>query len=412
MLRASYLMGVMTAIAQGAIFDAYLLVLAGGSNTFVGTVESIRGMAALAAAVPLGWAADRWPKPRVLQYNAAFAVISAVPLAIGIARNVVWLVILGSVGLSLHNQCYNGGVPALLADLTAPGQERTAAVGAMNSLRNLGQASGPLLQLMLTLVLGTTSWTPRQLHWIICSGLFILVPYIAVLSPVWSGRTPRPQASAAGPALAEELRDTTGGPSREASPQASQPLAPVQRRRWLIAVAMELAAIVMFLGSGMTFKFFPLFFKGDFGFSPTAVCLFMTVLWLMAAAGAQVAPQVAKRIGRVRTVLLTTCVAAGLLFWVASGLPAWASALTVLVRAAFSQSSMPLMLAVVLDMVPPQHRGKWSAVVSLRRTSFAVSAFIGGQLSDHHDYRYAFFVTACVQLSSCLILFPVALLVS
>ena len=66
--------------------------------------------------------------------------------------------------------------------------------------------------------------------------------------------------------------------------------------------------------------------------------------------------------------------------------------------------------SLIMDLVPKEHRGKWSSIQSLSRMTWSGSAFVGGALSDSHDYRYAFFLTACVHSVCFSILFVTAVL--
>mmetsp|Transcript_86471 Transcript_86471/g.269078 ORF Transcript_86471/g.269078 Transcript_86471/m.269078 type:complete len:188 (-) Transcript_86471:110-673(-) len=178
----------------------------------------------------------------------------------------------------------------------------------------------------------------------------------------------------------------------------------------LVAVLLEICSVCTTLGSGMTFKFWPLFFKGDFGFSPAGVCAVQFMTWLSVAACAQVMPLVARRIGRLPTVIMSFYIGTGLLFLISRKAPVVPTLLMVLVRNAVMNGGTPIIQAVVVDMVPQQHRGKWGAIASLKRSSWSGSAFVGGELSDSHDYRFAFFITACVHSGAGLFLFPAAAL--
>jgi len=167
---SQYINQVMTSVVVGALFDAYLLVLR-GSNTFVGTVESAKGLSALAFAFPLGWAGDKWPKTLVLRCNAFLGFLSAVFLSFGIPNDNVHLIVAGSVAYAIHNQCLAGLMPALLAEMTTTGEQRMRAMSHLQTANSAGNASGPALQLLFMLSLRTDQWTLSQLHWILCSGL-------------------------------------------------------------------------------------------------------------------------------------------------------------------------------------------------------------------------------------------------
>lgn len=434
LLFANYLNATMTATVQGAIFDAYLKALPGGSNTFVGSVESARGIAALVLAVPLGWAADLWPKCLVLRCAVVVGGVSCLLLAFAIPLGSVPLLYAGSVISGVHGQALMGTLPAMLAELTTPGTERTRAMADMQTARSLGMASGPAMQLVLTLALGAQEWTAGELRWIICAGLLLYVPYVAIVLRFRAEPASAPasitagngtSSAGAGELLREPGGQTVEGDGAKADASELRPAALVrfhlseaavatteltQRRKWTIAILLEAFAIVSTLGSGMTFKFWPLFFIADFGFSPAAVCLMQCLIWLSIAVGSQGMACVTTEVGRIPACILTLYCGAFLLLLISLGASLVPTVAMTLVRNALMNANTPIIQAVVLDMVPQHHRGKWSAIASLKRSSWSGSAFIGGMLSDHHDYKYAFFITAIVHFLAGSFLFPAAVL--
>merc|ERR1712060_808685 len=97
--------------------------------------------------------------------------------------------------------------------------------------------------------------------------------------------------------------------------------------------------------------------------------------------------------GRARSCLLLNSLGVSFLFIISrTNLPVAFTVVLVIVRNAVMNSSSPLLQSMIMDMVPKEHRGKWNSIASLRRMSWSGSAFVGGSLSDSHDYRYAFFI--------------------
>jgi len=378
---AQYLNQTLTAIVLGALFDAYLLILR-GSNTFVGTLESARGLSSLAMAVPLGWASDRWPKPLVLRCNTVVGLAAALLLLFGIPTNCVPLIFAGAVASAIHNQCLFGLFPPLLSEMTEAGNQRMKVMSHLQTASSAGMASGPALQLLLMLATATTHWTTSELHWILCSGLLLFLPFVLT---VWRIRPSD---------LTVAASQTAAGGSGGQSPLLA---ATPTRRRWTIALLVEISSLITAVGSGMTFKYWPLFFKGDFGFSPTGVCAMQLAIWAAIAASAQIAPKIAQKVGRAPTCFLLHASGVALLFLISlTSMPALFTVPLVLLRNATMNAASPLVQSIIMDMVPQQHRGKWSSIASLRRMTWSGSAFVGGLLSDSHDYRFAFFATACV----------------
>lgn len=399
---AQYFSITCTSVMLGALFDAYLLIQ-GGSNSFVGIVESFRGLAILCLALPIGWVGDRYPKPMILRNNLMLGFFAAMMVAVGLPLDFMPMIVLGCILLAIHGQFNFALMPPLIAELIAAGERRTRAMSHMQTAASLGNASGPAVQIFLILVLhhGQTRWTASELHWVLCLGAIFFFVY-ARLMLLATGLAARHLPSGGTPAQSRAQGTTARGLETDS---------PVPAGRWFTAVLIELTSIVTAVGSGMTFRYWPLFFKGDFGFSPAGVCLMQLSIWMSIAGSAQLSPVLAKHLGRLPTSLLLHVVGTTLLFIISwRNLGAIAEVPLVLIRNAIMNAGGPLIQALILDIVPQQHRGKWSSFASLRRMTWSGSAFVGGVLSDSHDYRYAFFITACTHTASGLILLLVTVL--
>jgi len=321
--------------------------------------------------------------------------LSAVFLLFGIPNDNVHIIIAGSVAYAIHNQCLAGLMPALLAEMTTPGEQRMRAMSHLQTANSAGNASGPALQLLLMLLLQTDQWTLSQLHWVLCSGLVFFPIYTVLIC-----RIPDAGEAAAVPTVAQI-----------STPESPLPAMHRSRRHWVVAVIIEMSSLVTAIGSGMTFKFWPLFFKGDFGFSPSGVCAMQLAIWGSISVAVQMSPRLAKKIGRAPAILFLHSLGVLLLFSISlTTFPVAFTVVLVIVRNAVMNSASPLLQSMIMDIVPQKHRGKWSSIQSLRRMTWSGSAFLGGLLSDSHDYRYAFFITACFHSFAALGLVVVAVI--
>merc|ERR1712113_773531 len=82
-----------------------------------------------------------------------------------------------------------------------------------------------------------------------------------------------------------------------------------------------------------------------------------------------------------------------------------------LVRGGFANSTYPIDRSIVMDFTPSSQRGKWNAVESLTSMTWSGSAFVGGLISDSHDCRYTFLITALVYATGCVVQTPLLWLV-
>lgn len=366
-----------TEISIGSLFDPYLKSLY-GNNSAVGVIESARGILTFVFALPLGCMMDNLPKAKVMRLNLIVGTIAAILLAIGFPTDTKFLFIAGCLVMSVHNQCIISLLPVVLRDFTGSG---TVTQSKLQAATSLGRASGPLFQLVLIAATGVTEWHPSQIHWILFAGLvcfaLLYVPSTWRLQQLHNARE-----------VSENERAWNG----ESSGSVVTPC-----WHWVVACHIELINFSCAVGSGMTFKYWSLFFQNDFNFSPAGVCAMNFATWIgIAATNFLILPLVPK-LGGLRLGTILEITATGFLYAISSkSLGIAAEVPLVIIRNSLMNSWSPLLRDLLLDVVPPQHRGKWTSVASLSRTTWSGSAFIGGFLSDAHGYRYAFFITACV----------------
>lgn len=400
-LSAQYFFVCGTEVALGALFDAYLLIRL-GTNTWVGTVESARGIAALLLAVPIGWGIDKHPRSKVLRCNAWLGVLSAVCLLVGYPVDGMPLIVAGCVMMGIHNQCLFSIFPVLVKEATADGPENAAAQSNMQTVSSIGRASGPFLQLLLILVTGSGHWSSTELHWVLLSGLVFFAAYLPFVFRVAHLQT-----------LGEVGEGTSAvTPGSSIGTPSSRANAPTPKWNWTIAALCEFSSLVTSIGSGMTFKYWTLFFKQDFGFNPAQSCIMNLAMWLAIALSNQACKPVVRWLGRLPVANLLHVSGTCLLFLISNqSLGVAVEVPLVIMRNALMNAGGPLVQSLILELVPSKHRGKWSSLSSLRRMTWSGSAFLGGMLSDQHDYRYAFFITACVHTAAGAVLLLVNFLV-
>lgn len=160
-------------------------------------------------------------------------------------------------------------------------------------------------------------------------------------------------------------------------------------------------------GSGMTVKFFPLFFSKKLHLSPIAtnsiyivVPVFMTIMSLCAQT-------LSKKYGRVQISILYAYIGAIALFvmyilgcisndhW-----EEWPlfSVLPLYFISTAQHCVRPLKKSILMDYVPVHQRGRWNSLDSVTRFGWSGSALVGGWIVDHWSYSGSFFITAMVQI--------------
>ena len=179
-----------------------------------------------------------------------------------------------------------------------------------------------------------------------------------------------------------------------------------RRQRW-IPIIMSISGFVMAIGSGMTVKFFPLFFKDEVGMSPTQVqCVYVAVpIFMVLCSGIGI--RLAKSFGRVQTCLVLSSLGLACLFsmvFFKNYLDAHPLILVpiYITRTGLMNSPYPLIESILMDFVPKNERARWKSLESITAFGWCGSASLGGYISDRYDYTYTFFITAVVQSASTL----------
>ena len=208
-------------------------------------------------------------------------------------------------------------------------------------------------------------------------------------------------------ALALSEKQTLGDLSR---PLLSETADATERRQQELRIAATVCVsdVVSMLGSGMTVKFFPLFFWREVGLSPIKV----QVIYVLAPTGiaccAFVAQKMSKRIGRVWVTVVTkscACVLLAVMTRVADGPLV---IVLYLLRTWLANCCSGLTRSILNDYVRKEERARWNAAESINRFGWSGSAVLGGHLVDRYGYRFTFLITAGLQLCSAAILSSLA----
>eukprot|EP00930_Biecheleria_cincta_P002615 TRINITY_DN10361_c0_g1_i1.p1 TRINITY_DN10361_c0_g1~~TRINITY_DN10361_c0_g1_i1.p1 ORF type:complete len:453 (+),score=49.84 TRINITY_DN10361_c0_g1_i1:69-1427(+) len=413
---ATLFLELMQAISLGALFDNFLF-LVGGSNAIVGSIESGRGIAVLLAALAAGWLGDRWVKTSVLRGNALAGCCAVVFLAIGILCDSLSVLLVAVILAGGLVQIHRVVLPVLLAEMTSEGEQRRHVLAKNFTAISLGQASGPLIQYALIQTIGSTQWSPSHLHVAICAGLFCYMPYVVSawnLHAAFVTTSPCPtNGEIVGLPQVDDREEKEGGEKPEETERTcdikSSPIQPTGHW-WHIPLLMELSGLLTALGNGMTFKFWTLFYRSDLGFTPKSVCLLTAAMWVAVACGVQLAPRIVDRLGGGTSAVLLHFSGTALMYFISTCHGRWSTVMLVLLRYLLMKANGPMLQAMVLDMVPMQHRGKWTAVESLKQVGWSGTAALGGWISDTYGYRQVFLATACVHVVSGALLVIVAVM--
>ena len=84
--------------------------------------------------------------------------------------------------------------------------------------------------------------------------------------------------------------------------------------------------------------------------------------------------------------------------------PSWAICILYVLRTTFMNSTQALTKSTLMDYVPHDERGKWTALESVNSFSWSGSALMGAFLVRHHGVLTNFAVTGALQMVSTMFL--------
>ena len=177
-----------------------------------------------------------------------------------------------------------------------------------------------------------------------------------------------------------------------------------------IAPLVAIGDLLSMLGSGMTIKFFALFFWQGLGLEPVAVNAVYVAGPLGIAVSALLAQKLSLCIGRIQTCLLCRGIGIGLLVAIAYVQSAAIVLPLYLLRTWLMNCTAGLTKSVLNDYVAKANRGKWNSLESINLFGVARAA-LGGWLIDVIGYRHTFLITAALQLCAAVCIAPLAFLV-
>merc|ERR1740139_1907599 len=414
--------GISDNLWSGTVFVAYLKLINNGENTAVGFVEGAYGLSRLLTALPIGCLADHYPRSLIIKYGGAAMILTAcahvrilfyvgndVPEDQSVIDHSFYLFLGVMIMWGAVGGIMNGPVQALYADST-PAGEHTIYYTYLFNVYTLSSLFGPVISVFLFYHWGD-EWTVEKLKKIIIVGLSVEI--IAAISMFFfddkNALKESCDESTVGNIDGNSEEDTVGDDDSnydEGEIINSEEAEIVQRRIWIPYVLFASDLVVAF-GSGMTVKFFPVFFKDDCNLSPISVQIIYVVVPLFMVLFSTVASSLSKKIGRVQTILILKVMGISCFYAIIFKISYLRKTPLVLVplyvlRTGFMNSTYPMQESILMDFVPKNQRARWKSLDSVAAFGWCGSAALGGILADKYDYPFTFLITAILQSIGCL----------
>ncbi len=404
------------------------------TNKRVGIATALTGLAALASALPAGWAADRYGRAKVCRVGSLAILVAAPAYAYatlrateGKDRELAYILIcIASAFFGLSSGIINGPAQALLADSVSTGA-RSKVYTWLFACYIVPSVLGPAISVGYFEAHGD-EWRLPLLRDLTLLGMALEIP-VAVLCCCFrddkalgeSSDAVQDQERAA--ASASAPGDDEGRPkpsdAEDAENDAENALGDgndaceaddaVDPRVKMIPYVVFCTDLVVALGSGCTIKFFPLWFKNDLRMSPAAVQGIYCGVPLSMALASGFCTALSRRIGRVeavlgvRTAALVCFVGMLVVFYRVDGAWRLRGVVTLyILRTALMNCTYPVEESILMDYVPKNTRARWKSLESVSQFGWCGSALAGGLLADKYGYARTFAITICLQASGVL----------
>ena len=417
-LALAVLYGIAGSLWCGTAYAAYVQKLGHGRNGPFGEIEAVFGLATLITALPVGYLADRWGRSKVITAGGFLLLVATLGQTFIIywtgtslddtKRIEISLWLLGGINVfwGLSEGVVDGPCAALFADSTRKG-ERSRYYNYLFVCSSVASAVGPLVSIVLFHTLGD-DWSIFDLRTVIFVGLGLEF-FTCFLMLFFDDKKALEDSNNSDDSHTEyepihrEVLVGNGHKSGDDDRKHDESSPRIQDRQKWIPYIIFAQDIVSSIGSGMTIKFFPLFFKDDIGMSPSRVqCIFFVAPLMMAVSSSLASRLASSGFGRVQTRLLFSVLGVSCLYTmvffksVLTHRPLWLVPIYV-VRTSLMNGTQPLQESILMDFVPKNVRGRWKSLDALASVGWCGSAALGGWLADRYDYTRTFLVTAILQ---------------
>ncbi|ETV99025.1 hypothetical protein, variant 1 [Aphanomyces invadans] len=397
-------------------------------------VKGIQGVVQMIAAIPGGWACDRFRRDTILKISSVLGVFCALLSVIAFYMGHLMMIYVAFGFWGIFCALQGPALEALFAD-SIPNGERSFPITIKHMLMNTAMVAGPGLCIIFFLIYGD-SWNLVGLQYVLIFGTIIGVPPLVLLyffnddlayENYTQTCTLKPRALSFVDedgvlefAVTDDETSLSKSPAKESSkllgaspkPAATSTLTSESVASPTSAITNEntflcfgprhvpyllfFADFVICNGAGMTISFFPVFFQHDYGLTPSQVNILYFVQPLLIVVLSYFTQRVSTVTGTIETVVATRIFATLCLGAMAFVTPLPVEIGLFLLRSGFMRCSEPLRTSLLMDYVPQHLRGRWNSLEGLTQFTYSGSAVVGGYLIERHGYRFCFFITAVI----------------
>jgi predicted MFS family arabinose efflux permease len=164
--------------------------------------------------------------------------------------------------------------------------------------------------------------------------------------------------------------------------------------------------VIVGIGAGLSIPFLNLYFSDVFNTPAHMIGIFYGLQQLLMIIGMLVAPVIAERIGKIRTIVISQMISIPFLIILGTTQYLVLAVLAFLTRATFMNMAQPLYINFAMEKVHHEDRPLTNALLTIAFTAgWGVSANVGGYLIEHYSYTHPLVMTSVFYLISTVITF-------
>lgn len=380
----------MRSLAQGAygVIQGLYIISLGFDETVLGTVLSTRMLAAAIASVPAGIISDSRGRQPVLVAGGILTTVGYLGMAL--SSSPLHMIIFSCI-VGVAQACQMTSGDPLLAESSTQ-EDRGRLFGVNFSLSMFVNMIGSLLGGML----------PRQLGWLgqvkafrVSLILFSAVTLGGVLPAykIEENRNKFLDKTAVQGDSGEVTLQSRGSHICAVAKHEVRSLFDVMRNKDIIGLLTY--KVIIGFGAGLVVPFFNVFLSGKLQVDTAVVGLILSLSNGATALAGLIAPVLASKYGKVKTVVGTQLASIPFLLLIALPPNIYLVSVALFMRSALMNMSSPVASNFSMELVEPDDRGKISSLMRISdNVSRALSAVAAGYIMSRWNYEIPYFFTA------------------
>ena len=371
---AKYLIysSVLPAVAYGMFYTdiAYFLTTVQGlSFNLMGLIVTVMGISTFATSVPMGIAADKYGRKRVLIIGNIIA--SVIIAAFALTTNPT-LLIIAAIFEGISEAASSASSSALLAE-KAENSKRNSAFSMFGFAQSTAFGLGAIAILATSTMVG---FSDKESHVL----LYVILAVLSLSSTLIMFKVSESKRSAKANATLSEL---------------------LPRKSKDVLLKYVLTGAIIAFGAGMVVPLMTAWMKAQYGIPDSLSGPILGFSSIIIGVATLAAPWLAKRFGMVNAIVITEGVSTIFMFATPLSPNYIVASIVYTTRAFLMNMSSPLSQSMIMGLVPEDERGAASGVsAALWRLPSALSSFVGAWLIGMGLLAAPFFLAALFYIIS------------